>query len=719
MVIEPVNKNKDRIVVIDDEERMCDSLAALLSGDGYDVATFCSSPEAVDQIRRRRVDLVITDIKMPEMDGIDVLNAVREVDEGVPVILMTGYASLDSALDAIAKGAYDYLLKPVEFTYLELVVKRALEKRRGDLERLSLLEELKLANMLQQRRISELNALYEAGKSIGSAANLKKLLKQIVTLASTVTESQIGSIMLLDETGEFLTIEAAIGLDPVVVEQTRLSLGSSIAGYVAMTGDPLIVEDLDADERFEQINSERYGHASLLCCPLKIKNRVIGVINMASKQDNSAFAEGDLRLLTTFASQSAVAVDDAHQFEKNRRRLVEFEILHEITAELTKLQSISDFRTTLVKKLARVFPIDYSVWLDYDDPSNRMTISRVHQESDIFDKGGDAANQSSAAPDQTVLSWGGLDEVDLGNIPEFSGLIAERLKSLSDIPKLDSAFMAIPILRYGELAHILCLGADSQKPYSDDDRSLARLVISQAALLFEKEKSLLNATQLVTMGKMISEISHDLRRPLTNIKGGLQIVHQRWPEVAESDFLEMVNDEIHRMNELVRELVDFSNPNRYQTEKCDLRSIVKRAAELVGPDLDKTQITFESEFADVAWEVIVNKNQILEVLLNLYLNSIDAMPDGGVLSVRGLIETPAHKKEDYLALRISDTGTGVKQENLSKLFDRYYTTKETGTGLGLAVVERIVSAHSGTLAVESEEGKGTTFILYFPLIESS
>jgi len=719
MVTVPANKTKDRIVVIDDEKRMCESLAALLSGDGYDVETFRSSPKAVDKIRQRRVDLVITDIKMPEMDGIDVLNAVREVDEGVPVILMTGYASLDSALDAIAKGAYDYLLKPVEFTYLELVVRRALDKRRSDLERLSLLEELKLANMLQQRRISELNALYEAGKSIGSAANLKKLLKQIVTLASTVTESQIGSIMLLDESGENLTIEAAIGLDPTVIEQTRLSLGSSIAGYVAMNGDPLIVEDLNADERFEQINSERYGHASLLCCPLKIKNRVIGVINMASKQDGSAFAESDLRLLTTFASQVAVAVDDANQFEKSRRRLVEFEILHEISAELTKLQSISDFRTILVKKLARVFPIDYSVWLDYDSPSNRITVSGMLREDDNSDEIDGAADQAAVAPEQTALPGDGLEEVDLANVPELSKLIAERLKTLENMPKLDQAFMSIPIMRYGELSHILCIGADSQKPYSDDDRSLARLVISQAALLFEKEKSLLNATQLVTMGKMISEISHDLRRPLTNIKGGLQIVRQRWPEIAKTDFLEMANDEIHRMNELVRELVDFSNPNRYQTEKCDLRSVVKRAADLVGPDLHKTSITFESEFADVSWEVIINKNQILEVLLNLFLNSIDAMPDGGALSVRGLIETPAHKKENYLALIVSDNGSGVKQENLSKLFDRYYTTKETGTGLGLAVVERIVSAHSGTLAVESEEGKGTTFTLYFPLAESA
>ncbi|MCK4301706.1 MAG: hypothetical protein KAW91_02975, partial [candidate division Zixibacteria bacterium] len=111
----------------------------------------------------------------------------------------------------------------------------------------------------------------------------------------------------------------------------------------------------------------------------------------------------------------------------------------------------------------------------------------------------------------------------------------------------------------------------------------------------------------------------------------------------------------------------------------------------------------------------VNKNQIIETLLNLFINALDAMPNGGRLSVLGMVEKPEHKKINYLALKVSDTGVGIKEENLSRIFDRYYTSKETGTGLGLAVVERIVSAHSGTLRVESVEGEGTTFTLYFPL----
>ena len=129
----------------------------------------------------------------------------------------------------------------------------------------------------------------------------------------------------------------------------------------------------------------------------------------------------------------------------------------------------------------------------------------------------------------------------------------------------------------------------------------------------------------------------------------------------------------------------------------------------------KKNIKFVEHYGDCTWETMVNKNQLLEVFLNLFINSVDAMEGGGELKVVGKTGRPSYKKTDYLAITVSDTGYGIKPENLSKIFDRYYTTKKTGTGLGLAVVERIISAHGGTLNVESESDKGTDFTIYLPI----
>lgn len=708
----------EKIVIIDDEKRMCDSLSALLQGDGYRVLGFQDPPQAIETIRSGKVDLVISDIRMPVMDGLEVLKSVKEIDEGIPVILLTGYASLETAVDAVAKGAYDYLLKPVEFTHLEMVVNRALEHRRSELARLRLVEELKLSNLILQRRVGELNALYEAGKSIGSLSNLQELLRQIVILASTVTEANVGSIMLLDERKEFLTIEAAIGLDDEIIRKTRLPIGASIAGYAAQTGEAIIVEDVEKDERFRRINQERrYGAASLLCTPLRIKNNILGVINMANKSDGQVFTSDDLRLLTNFASQAAVAVDDAYQFEKSRRRLIEFEILHEIAHDLPGYNTLIDFRSALIDKLSRVFPVDYGIWFDWD-PTNRCLFpAGALGQTDIPLTESGKIDLAKVTRDAISLKEIDIDQFDLEDVEKLSRFLSEKMRGNDNFPRPKEAFMAIPISYGGELAHVFYLGSESERGYSEDDISLARLVISQAAVLFEREKTLLNATRLMTMGNMISEISHDLRKPLTSIKGGLQIVRQRWPEIAgKSDFFKMAEEEVHRMNELVRELVNFSNPNRYETSKMDLRQAVTRASELVGPDLRKNKIEFTSEFDDANWEVIANKNQIMEVFLNLFINAIDAMPEGGALTVHGLVERPSHRKDDYLAIKVVDTGVGIKKEHLSRVFDRYHTTKATGTGLGLAVVERVVSAHNGTVHIESAEGKGTTFTVYLPLM---
>ena len=102
-------------------------------------------------------------------------------------------------------------------------------------------------------------------------------------------------------------------------------------------------------------------------------------------------------------------------------------------------------------------------------------------------------------------------------------------------------------------------------------------------------------------------------------------------------------------------------------------------------------------------------------VLNLLLNALDAMPNGGTLTFKGLIERPEHKDTDYLTIKVIDTGHGIKSEHLSRVFDRYFTTKDTGTGLGLAVVDRIVSAHHGLVRVESMAGDGACFSVYFPI----
>ena len=684
-----------RILVVDDEVRMCESLHELLGDIGYTVFTSQSASEALEKIKSEKIDLVITDIKMPEISGLELLKKVKEIDPEIVVILMTGYASLESALEAIREGAFEYHMKPVEFSQLEISVKRGLEIREASRARQRLLEDLKVANINLNSRLNEINALYEAGKSLAAASNLNELLNKIVRLAAGVTQAEIGSVMLINPTGETLTIEACIGLDPKIAETARLTMGESIAGYVAELGSPLIVADVEKDSRFKRINKERYTSASLLCVPLKVANKILGVINMANKKDGQVFNDHDLKLLSTFASQAAVAIDDTRQAENNLQKLREFSVLFELSRELSRVGSVSAMRSTVFEYLKKLMPIDFALWFEWQPEFSALKpVGVTGTNIPLTDTG--SINLDAIKEKEITLDNIDIARIDLHDIGRLSNYLSENISQYPAFPTPCENFTAMPVLSEGELKHIYCIGSEKGSFYTDQEISLAQLVISQASGFYEREKALLNATRLLTMGNMISEISHDLRKPLTNIRGGLQIFREKYPDAAgNSEFFDIAEGEIHRLNELVRELVDFSKPHKYETEMIDLRTIIRRAAELIGPELRKKNIKFIEDYGECTWETMVNKNQLLEVFLNLFINAVDATDEGGELKVIGKTDRPSFKKTDFLAITVSDSGHGIKPDNLSKIFDRYYTTKKTGTGLGLAVVERIISAHGG------------------------
>lgn len=687
---------KERVLIIDDEKRICDSLTSLLIDSGFEVKAYQDSRKAAEEIKSGYFDLILSDIKMPGLTGIDLLRLARAVDPQALVILMTGFASLESALEAINQGAYDYLLKPVEFPQLELVIRRGLEKRRLGKAKSFLLSELQSKNIELQDRLEEINALYEAGRSLGSTIELQQLLTTIIGLSTGVLHAKSGSIMLLNEEKTHLEIAAANGLDEEVIRTTCLPIGSSIAGYVAETGEPLFISDVETDKRFQRENrEERYGHASLLSVPLKVKSRVIGVINIAHKESNEEFGEHDLKLLTTFANQAAIAIDHASTFHQLKRRVLELSTLQEISDAMSRAGSVENLQEIIFWGIRNLMPADLALWFRWNGHDNTLIFA------------GSAGNVkidlelTIKCPQDDLTEPAQAQKIILDNLPEDLGIPNET-------------FSTHLIFSGSRLAYVFCLMAAAENCFSSEDEKIAGLIASQTVSMYEREKAILNATRLLTMGNMISEISHDMRKPLTSIRGSLQIIRSRWPElVDDSELFITAEEEVHRLNELVRELVDFSNPNKYQTERVDIPGIMERASHLVKPDMEKNNIVCRTEFEEDLPEIFINKNQIMEMLLNLVINAIEAIgSEGGTISLKASRNDLDNQK--MIRMEISDTGCGLDEKGQAIIFDRYYTSKETGTGLGLAVVERIVSAHNGRIELKSKKNHGTTFIIHLP-----
>jgi signal transduction histidine kinase/DNA-binding response OmpR family regulator len=695
-----MEKDHGKILVVDDEERMCESLKTLLSGVGYEVTTMQEGEKAIEKIKQDAFDLVITDIKMPKFDGLDILKAIRSRDQDALVILMTGFASLESAVNAINQGAYDYLMKPIEFPDLKLTIRRGLEKRRAAQARNRLLTELKKRNLELNKRVAELDALYQASKSLSSTETLDVLLQRIVSLATEVIGAKTGSIMLIQRPENVLTIKSAIGLDQEIIEDTRLELGKSIAGYVAQKGAPLIIEDIEKDEKFKRLSKKHYATKSLLCVPLKIKEKVLGVINLSDKIPGSPFTQDDLRLLTTFASQAAIAIDDAYHFEQSKRKIDELSILYEIASTLSTLESFERISDFIFERIKKIVGVDFALWFEWSEKEKKLGLNLCQGLENIREE-------------LQIL----LERKEILNSTKLNTKIKDKLKVNSNLSQYLDSVTSFPIIAEGMLHGVLSVGNRKHRIISDDQKTLISIIASQSASLYERQRSILNATRLLTMGNMVSEITHDLKKPLTNIKGTLQLLKEKWANSeARDQFFDMVEQEIFRLNELAKEIVNFSNPNKYELEKKDIRLTLDRALNLVKRDLDVRKISLNREYQEVP-SIFINENEIMEVLLNIILNAIEAMPQGGELKVSLKLYQQSKKGGQFLEIVIADAGCGIPPENLGRIFDRYFTTKKEGTGLGLAVVERIVKAHGGFVSVRSELGKGTSFSVNLPAEE--
>jgi two-component system sensor histidine kinase HydH len=204
-------------------------------------------------------------------------------------------------------------------------------------------------------------------------------------------------------------------------------------------------------------------------------------------------------------------------------------------------------------------------------------------------------------------------------------------------------------------------------------------------------------------------VAHEIRNPLSSIKGFATYFKERYHN--KPDDLQIANimiQEVDRLNQVIGQLLDFARPVKISKKNVSLASLIQNSVKLVERQAEEKNIEIQTGISDNIRTAFLDPDRVNQVLLNLYLNSLDAMDSNGRLSV----EVFAGEQNAELAIRVSDSGYGINREDLAHIFDPYFTTKSTGTGLGLAIAHNIVDAHGGRIAVESNPGQGTAFTVY-------
>lgn len=216
--------------------------------------------------------------------------------------------------------------------------------------------------------------------------------------------------------------------------------------------------------------------------------------------------------------------------------------------------------------------------------------------------------------------------------------------------------------------------------------------------------------KLAAIGGLAAGVAHEIRNPLSSIKGLATFFGQQFDDGSEAkDAAEVMVSEVDRLNRVITELLDFSKPTELKLHTTQLAPLLSHSLQLIQQDAMNHGIEIEMEIEDNICPVLVDPDRLSQCLLNLYLNAIQAMPDGGTLTLKCAVDENCN-----VLIVVGDTGKGIAADHLNEIFNPYFTTKGKGTGLGLALVHKIVEAHHFRIKVESVPGKGSTFTLQIP-----
>lgn len=230
--------------------------------------------------------------------------------------------------------------------------------------------------------------------------------------------------------------------------------------------------------------------------------------------------------------------------------------------------------------------------------------------------------------------------------------------------------------------------------------------------LRETQEQLLQSEKLAAMGRLISEIAHELNNPLYGIMNTLELLKTEVsPENKRRRVLEMALSETVRLSELLRKMLSFSKAEEEEKQPVDVNTVLDEILVLMAKQLRENSIRTQCMFEDHLGKVFASKNQLRQIFLNMITNAREAMPDGGSLTIKTI------SKGEMIHIELLDTGLGIREEYLDKVFDAFFTTKDSvkGVGLGLSVCYGFVKDHGGDLKVTSKVGEGTTFTIILPI----
>jgi PAS domain S-box-containing protein len=658
-----------RVLLVEDSADDARLLVRQLGTAGYDVThRRVDTPDAMQEALERNVwDIVISDYSMPQFSGTAALNLVKDRGIDVPFIFVSGTIGEDVAVAAMKAGASDYVLKD-KLKRLVPAIERELRDAEVRRERRRAQEVV-----LERTRLAVLSS--DLGVALTGVAALRATLVRC-TAALVRHLDVIGAcIWTFSESARGLELAAGTGLSPALADTyAKVSLDDPLLGNIVRQRRPVHMTAADPLPIPDAAWVERNRIGTFAGCPLLVGERTVGVLGVFSRRNLPSFV---VESLSAIADQLAVGIERRRAEEELRQSEERF-------SRVFRSSPVGIVITTL----------DDGRYLDANDAFLTLlgrTRDQVQGKTTIeLGVWRDAAERSRMV--EALGTHGTVRDLDL-ELRTAGGALRNVLASIERI----------------ELSGRPCL---LMLAYDISDRK--RL-----------EDQLRQAQKMEAIGRLAGGLAHDFNNLLGVVIGYCDLLFRKLPpDLPERAEILEIRQAAEGASGLTRQLLAFSRRQVLEPRVLDLNSIVRRAERMLKPLLgDDVSLVIELA-ADIPL-VLADAGQVDQVLMNLAVNSRDAMPRGGTITIEtGAVrfdETsvpalPGARAGEYATLAVSDTGTGMDADTIAHIFEPFFTTKEVGkgTGLGLATVYGIVQQSSGFISVSSMPEVGTTFRIHLP-----
>jgi len=523
-----------------------------------------------------------------------------------------------------------------------------------------------LDRAIYKRSYKYRKTLLSISQEISRERNLQKLSQSLLELIANALELEHIALLLTSdhEPSTFYVLKSRGKTPP---SGTRIAIQYPLFQHLKNAESVsyyTLTEKRELQREFQKLSSFGFFHFM----PLRVEDKFIGCLGMGKKADDTFLKSEDWELLRTISSSVALALENAYLYNQAHSRAMELERLKDYSENIIESLTVG---VAVLDQKGKI--IGWNRIMEETFSQKKKEILGKRMINVLGEK-----NFSSLFPSDTQHDFRLLSEISL-DMPSGQ----KKIFDIAKTPLLDNRM----------------------NPYG------TVIVFEDVTEKISLQQQLLTSEKLASIGLLSAGVAHEINTPLTGISSYVQILQKKLNDSPNAQILEKIEMQTERVARIVKNLLNLSrNPAESSFHPVNIKECLEEIVSLIDYKLKNININLELDLSSIK-PIWAQGENLQQVFINIILNAIDAMPNGGKLKIQ------LFQIENNAVVKIQDTGTGIKPQHLPHIFDPFFTTKGIGkgTGLGLSISYAVIKEHEGHITVESEAGKGSLFTIYIPM----